>query len=247
MADMPAANPPISRMSEGRNAGVYDEGMGRAFIAIGIVLVVFGLLLTFGEKLPIRPGRLPGDIVVRGKNTTFYFPLVTSLLLSVLLSFVIWLLGRRCAPTHALVKLLGASRRARAGLYRRVKLHVFGLLLGRLNTRIDIGRSHSWLQSMDCSSQRFARSDAILQIREGDTEDFRRFQRRDALAMILEPRRRLRSVMPGGSSPVDARQVWNQRRCWLRRGPSSQRPARRFARSASFSFASLPSRSGRSF
>jgi Protein of unknown function (DUF2905) len=69
--------------------------MGRALIAIGIVLVVFGLLLTFGEKLPVRLGRLPGDIVIRGKNTTFYFPLVTSLLLSVLLSFVMWLLGRR--------------------------------------------------------------------------------------------------------------------------------------------------------
>jgi hypothetical protein len=71
------------------------RGMGRAFIAIGIVLVVLGLLLTFGEKLPIRLGRLPGDIVIRGKNTTFYFPLVTSLLLSVLLSFVMWLMGRR--------------------------------------------------------------------------------------------------------------------------------------------------------
>lgn len=69
--------------------------MGRAFIAIGLVLVVVGLLLTFGERLPIRLGRLPGDIVVRGKNTTFYFPLVTSLLLSLLLSFVMWLLGRR--------------------------------------------------------------------------------------------------------------------------------------------------------
>jgi hypothetical protein len=69
--------------------------MGRALIAIGVVLVALGLLLTFGEKLPIRLGRLPGDIVIRGKNTTFYFPLVTSLLLSVLLSFVVWLLGRR--------------------------------------------------------------------------------------------------------------------------------------------------------
>ena len=69
--------------------------MGRALIAIGIALVVLGLLLTFGEKLPVRLGRLPGDIVIRGKNATFYFPLVTSLLLSVLLSFVMWLLGRR--------------------------------------------------------------------------------------------------------------------------------------------------------
>ena len=75
--------------------GVYDEGMGRALIAIGIVLVVLGLLLTFGQKLPIRLGRLPGDIVIRGKNTTFYFPLVTGLVLSVLLSFTMWLFGRR--------------------------------------------------------------------------------------------------------------------------------------------------------
>lgn len=59
------------------------------------MLVVLGLLLTFGERLPIRVGRLPGDIVIRGKSTTFYFPLVTSLLLSLLLSFVMWLLGRR--------------------------------------------------------------------------------------------------------------------------------------------------------
>jgi hypothetical protein len=69
--------------------------MGRVFIAIGIVLVVAGLVLTFGEKLPIRSSRLPGDIVIRGKNTTFYFPLVTSLLLSVVLSFVMWLFSRR--------------------------------------------------------------------------------------------------------------------------------------------------------
>ena len=59
------------------------------------MLVILGVLVTFGEKLPIRLGRLPGDIVIRSKNTTFYFPLVTSLLLSVLLSFVMWLLGRR--------------------------------------------------------------------------------------------------------------------------------------------------------
>jgi hypothetical protein len=74
---------------------VYDGHMGRAFIAIGIALVILGLLLTVGEKLPIRLGRLPGDIVIRGKNTTFYFPLVTSLLVSALLSLVMWLIGRR--------------------------------------------------------------------------------------------------------------------------------------------------------
>ncbi len=74
---------------------VYDGHMARAFIAIGIALVILGLLLTLGEKLPIRLGRLPGDIVIRGKNTTFYFPLVTSLLVSALLSLVMWLISRR--------------------------------------------------------------------------------------------------------------------------------------------------------
>jgi hypothetical protein len=69
--------------------------VARAFIAIGIALVILGLLLTLGEKLPIRLGRLPGDIVIRGKNTTFYFPLVTSLLISALLSLVMWLISRR--------------------------------------------------------------------------------------------------------------------------------------------------------
>ena len=73
----------------------YHGRMGRAFIAIGIALVILGLLLTLGERLPIRLGRLPGDIVIRGKNTTFYFPLVTSLLVSALLSLVMWLIGRR--------------------------------------------------------------------------------------------------------------------------------------------------------
>lgn len=69
--------------------------MGRTLIAIGIALVVVGVLVTVGERLPIRWGRLPGDIVIRGKNTTFYFPLLTSLLLSALLSLVMWLSGRR--------------------------------------------------------------------------------------------------------------------------------------------------------
>jgi hypothetical protein len=69
--------------------------MGRTLIAIGIALVVLGVLVNLGEKLPIRLGRLPGDVVIRGKNTTFYFPLVTSLLLSVLVSFVMWVIGRR--------------------------------------------------------------------------------------------------------------------------------------------------------
>jgi hypothetical protein len=69
--------------------------VGRTLILIGIVLVVLGLLVTLGERLPVRFGRLPGDIVIRGKNGAFYFPVVTCLLLSLVLSLVMWLLGRR--------------------------------------------------------------------------------------------------------------------------------------------------------
>ncbi len=69
--------------------------VGRTLILLGLALVVLGLLVSLGEKLPIRFGRLPGDIVVRGKNSVFYFPIVTSLLLSALLSLVMWLFGRR--------------------------------------------------------------------------------------------------------------------------------------------------------
>jgi hypothetical protein len=69
-------------------------GLGRTLIALGVFLVVLGLFLTIGEKLPPRLGRLPGDIYVRGKHTSFYFPVVTCLLLSVLLSLAMWLFRR---------------------------------------------------------------------------------------------------------------------------------------------------------
>lgn len=69
--------------------------IGRTLIALGIVILALGVVLTLGEKLPIRFGRLPGDIVIRGKNSAFYFPLVTCLLVSVVLSFLLWLFGRR--------------------------------------------------------------------------------------------------------------------------------------------------------
>jgi len=69
-------------------------GIGRLLIAIGILLVAAGVLLTVGGRLPLRLGRLPGDIYVQGKNSSFYFPLTTCILLSVLLSLVLWILRR---------------------------------------------------------------------------------------------------------------------------------------------------------
>lgn len=67
---------------------------GRILIALGIALIAVGLLVTFAGRLPFRLGRLPGDIYFQGKNTTFYFPLVTCLVLSVLFSVVVWILRR---------------------------------------------------------------------------------------------------------------------------------------------------------
>lgn len=64
-------------------------------ILLGAVLLAAGLLITFGPRLPFRPGRLPGDFVWRGKSTVFYFPLGTCLLLSILFSLLSLLFRRR--------------------------------------------------------------------------------------------------------------------------------------------------------
>lgn len=68
--------------------------LGRTLLFFGGLLVVLGALLYFSGKLPVRLGRLPGDIVHRGEHTTFYFPIVTCLVLSGALSFIFWLFAR---------------------------------------------------------------------------------------------------------------------------------------------------------
>lgn len=65
--------------------------LGRTLFFLGALLVLLGALLYFGGKLPFRLGRLPGDIVHRGEHTTFYFPVVTCLVLSLALSLLFWL------------------------------------------------------------------------------------------------------------------------------------------------------------
>jgi hypothetical protein len=65
--------------------------LGRGLLLIGGIAVVVGTCLYLSGRLPLRLGRLPGDIVHRGEHTTFYFPIVTCLLLSVGLSLVFWL------------------------------------------------------------------------------------------------------------------------------------------------------------
>lgn len=69
--------------------------MGRALIALGILLAIIGLAIEYSPRLPFRIGRLPGDIYVHRHNSTFYFPIVTCILLSVVLSLVMWLFNRR--------------------------------------------------------------------------------------------------------------------------------------------------------
>ncbi len=67
--------------------------LGKLLLVFGALLLAAGALLVFGARLPFRLGRLPGDIAYHGRNTTFYFPIVTCLVLSVALSLILWLLS----------------------------------------------------------------------------------------------------------------------------------------------------------
>ena len=66
--------------------------VGKVLILLGVVLVVVGGLWTLGERIGL--GRLPGDIVIRGERSTLYFPLATSIVLSILLSLILWFVQR---------------------------------------------------------------------------------------------------------------------------------------------------------
>jgi len=65
--------------------------IGRVLLVFGGVAVVAGAFLFFCARFPLRLGRLPGDVVHRGEHSTFYFPIVTCLVLSVGLSLIFWL------------------------------------------------------------------------------------------------------------------------------------------------------------
>jgi hypothetical protein len=70
------------------------QEIGRMIVVIGVLLVVVGVLLIFSDKIPWI-GRLPGDIVVRRKNFTFYFPIATCILLSILVTILLRVFFRR--------------------------------------------------------------------------------------------------------------------------------------------------------
>ena len=67
--------------------------LGRLLLIGGLVLVVAGAFLFFGARLPFRLGRLPGDIAIEGRRGSFYFPIVTCILLSVVLTLIVRIIG----------------------------------------------------------------------------------------------------------------------------------------------------------
>lgn len=60
-------------------------------IVTGVVLIAIGLLVSFGGRLPLRLGRLPGDISIHGRSSSFYFPITTCIVISVVLSLLMWI------------------------------------------------------------------------------------------------------------------------------------------------------------
>lgn len=71
------------------------DGVGRVLIGVGFVLVCVGVVVMLLERFHIGLGRLPGDVVMRTKGVTIYFPVVTCIILSVVATLVMWLVNRR--------------------------------------------------------------------------------------------------------------------------------------------------------
>jgi Protein of unknown function (DUF2905) len=70
------------------------NSMGKLLIAIGGLLVLLGVILVIAGRANIPLGRLPGDIHYRGKNTAVFFPITTCIILSLLLSLILWIANR---------------------------------------------------------------------------------------------------------------------------------------------------------
>ena len=68
--------------------------LGKSIIFIGIVLIIVGILVTIAGKMP-GAGKLPGDIFIKKENFSFYFPLTTCILLSIIFSTIMYFLGKK--------------------------------------------------------------------------------------------------------------------------------------------------------
>jgi len=69
------------------------QQIGKLLVFAGIFILVLGIVFLFGDKIPFI-GRLPGDIIIKKKNFTFYFPIITSILLSLIVSLILYLLKK---------------------------------------------------------------------------------------------------------------------------------------------------------
>ncbi|MCF6147121.1 MAG: DUF2905 domain-containing protein [Candidatus Kuenenia sp.] len=67
---------------------------GKILIAIGVIMIIIGVLFLFGNKIPFL-GRLPGDVAIQKKNFSFYFPITTCIIISIILSLIMWLLSKK--------------------------------------------------------------------------------------------------------------------------------------------------------
>src|SRR5579872_2222912 len=95
----PALEADYDRVSETRQGarrptGVDFMELGKLLIFVGLALVAAGVVVLLLGRMNLHMGRLPGDFLYRGKNTTVYFPLATSLLVSVVLSIVLYWISR---------------------------------------------------------------------------------------------------------------------------------------------------------
>ena len=68
--------------------------LGRLLIVLGAIIVIAGIILMLLGRTNLPLGRLPGDVIYHGKNTTVYCPLATSILLSVVLTVILYIIGR---------------------------------------------------------------------------------------------------------------------------------------------------------
>jgi hypothetical protein len=67
--------------------------IGKLLLVLGICLAALGAWFTFGGKMPLRLGRLPGDIAYHGQHGSFYFPIVTCIIISIALTLIFWIVN----------------------------------------------------------------------------------------------------------------------------------------------------------
>jgi hypothetical protein len=86
---------PNFKLTPGGSSKPMDPAreLGKWLILAGLILAAIGGLFFIGGRLPLRLGRLPGDIAIKGKHGSFYFPVVTCILLSVVLTLLMWLVS----------------------------------------------------------------------------------------------------------------------------------------------------------